>query len=72
MVSFSRVSQPASGQKRLLRVDRGGLKVLVVPEDHAGRVGSIFNDGGVECEVYICVGLPPTVVICGRLNTILF
>ena len=68
VVPLSGVGQPASGKKRLLGIDSGGLEVLVVPEDHAGRMGGILNDRGVECEVYVCVGLLPTIVICGRLN----
>ena len=31
-------------------------------------MGGILNDRGIECEVYVRVGLLPAIVICGRLN----
>ena len=68
VVSLSGVTQPAPGQEGLLGVVSLGLTVLVVPEDLAGRVGSILNHRGVESEIDISVGHLLTMVTCGKSN----
>ena len=68
VVSLSGVTQPAPGQEGLLGVDSLGLKVLVVPEDLAGRRGSIHNYGGVESEIDVSVVHLLTIVTCGKSN----